>query len=127
MEDSMKTIGQSLGNFQAALKQEGSSLEEFIRRNYCKKWISDEMYHVTAVRTALVQACTDFLAAEGLHNIEKVDGRLMPLDPNLPPPSASAPCNSESNLVVFNPVTRTPSSCIPANAYTFTCSGGRFG
>ncbi len=72
MEDSMKTIGQSLGNFQAALKQEGSSLEEFIRRNYCKKWISDEMYHVMAVRTALVQACTDFLAAEGLHNIEKV-------------------------------------------------------
>ncbi len=72
MEDSIKTIGEGLGNFQAALKQEGSSLEEFIRENYCKKWVSDEMYHIMAIRTALVQACTEFLAAEGLHNIEKV-------------------------------------------------------
>jgi aspartyl/asparaginyl-tRNA synthetase len=72
MEDSMKAIGESLSNFQAALKQSGSSLEEFIRENYARKWISDEMYHITAIRTVLVQACTNFLASQGLHNLEKV-------------------------------------------------------
>ncbi len=72
MEDSMKTIGESLSNFQAALKQSGSSLEEYIRENYAQKWISDEIYHIMAIRTVFVQACTDFLAGEGLHNIEKV-------------------------------------------------------
>jgi aspartyl/asparaginyl-tRNA synthetase len=72
MEDSMKTIGESLSNFQAALKQSGSSLEEYIRDNYAQKWISDDIYHIMAIRTVFVQACTDFLAGEGLHNLEKV-------------------------------------------------------
>jgi aspartyl/asparaginyl-tRNA synthetase len=72
MEDSMKVIGESLDNFQAALKQGGSSLEEFIRENYTNKWLSDELLHVMAVRTTFVQACTEFLKNEGLCNIEKV-------------------------------------------------------
>jgi aspartyl/asparaginyl-tRNA synthetase len=72
MEDSMKVIGESLDNFQAALKQSGSSLEEFIRDNYAARWLSDELLHALAVRTTFVQACTEFLKEEGLHNIEKV-------------------------------------------------------
>jgi aspartyl/asparaginyl-tRNA synthetase len=72
MEDSMKVIGESLDNFQSALKQGGSSLEEFIRDSYAVRWLSDDLFHALAVRTTFVQACTQFLATEGLVNIEKV-------------------------------------------------------
>jgi aspartyl/asparaginyl-tRNA synthetase len=72
MEDSMKVIGESLGNFQAALRQGGSSLEEFILDNYAARWLSDGLFHALAVRTTFVQACTQFLHAQGLYNIEKV-------------------------------------------------------
>jgi aspartyl/asparaginyl-tRNA synthetase len=72
MEDSMKTIGESLDNFQAALNQSGSSLGEFIRKNYADKWLSDEILHAMAVRTTLVQEATEFLREEGLFNIERV-------------------------------------------------------
>ncbi|MBN1525707.1 MAG: hypothetical protein JW904_14615 [Spirochaetales bacterium] len=72
MEDSMKTIGQGLDNFQAALKQSGSSLEEFIKENYMAKWMSDELVAAMHIRTTFVQACLNFLQDEGLLNIEKV-------------------------------------------------------
>jgi aspartyl/asparaginyl-tRNA synthetase len=72
MEDSMKTIGESLDNFQAALNQSGSSLGEFIRKNYADKWLSDEILHAMAVRTTFVQEATEFLREEGLFNIERV-------------------------------------------------------
>ncbi len=72
MEDSMKTIGESLDNFQAALTQGGGSLGEFIRKNYADKWLSDEILHAMAVRTTLVQEATEFLREEGLFNIERV-------------------------------------------------------
>ncbi len=72
MEDSMKIIGEGLDNFQAALRQSGSSLEEFIRDNYAARWISDDLYHAMAIRTTLVQSWTNFLAGEGLYNLEKV-------------------------------------------------------
>jgi aspartyl/asparaginyl-tRNA synthetase len=72
MEDSMKVIGESLDNFQSALKQGGSSLEEFIRNSYTARWLSDDLFHALAVRTTFVQACTQFLSTEGLVNIEKV-------------------------------------------------------
>ena len=72
MEDSMKNIGQSLSNFQAALNQSGSNLEEFIQQNYNDKWLSNELYHALAIRTTFVQSCTNFLASLGLLNLEKV-------------------------------------------------------
>jgi aspartyl/asparaginyl-tRNA synthetase len=72
MEDNMKVIGESLDNFQAALKQGGSSLEEFIRDSYARRWLSDDLFHALAVRTTFVQACTQFLHTESLYNIEKV-------------------------------------------------------
>ena len=72
MEDSAKKIGESLSNFQAALSQGGSSLEEYIEQNYVNKWISDEIYHALAIRTSFVQAVTNFLVKEGLFNLEKV-------------------------------------------------------
>lgn len=72
MEESMKTIGESLDNFQAALKQSGSSLEEYILENYAKKWLSDELINAMTIRTTFVQACTNFLQEEGLLNIERV-------------------------------------------------------
>ena len=35
---SEESIGQSLYSFQAALKESGGTLEEFIRQNYMAKW-----------------------------------------------------------------------------------------
>lgn len=72
MEDSAQYIGESLENFQAALKQSGSSLEEFILENYARKWMSEELFHVMAIRTTFVQSCTEFCRQEGLFNLEKV-------------------------------------------------------
>jgi aspartyl/asparaginyl-tRNA synthetase len=72
MEDSMKVIGEGLENFQAALRQGGSSLGEFISGNYSDKWVSDELFHASAIRTTLVQEWTSFLYREGLFNLEKV-------------------------------------------------------
>lgn len=72
MEDNMKKIGNGLYNFQAALSQTGSSLEEFIRENYSKKWLSDELFMVSGIRTTFVNSINNFLADEGLFNLEKV-------------------------------------------------------
>jgi len=72
MENNMKVIGESLNSFQAALNQNNSSLGEFIKENYTDKWLSDSIYHAMQIRTAFVQAANNFLADEGLLNIEKV-------------------------------------------------------
>jgi len=72
MEDNEKIIGESLYNFQAALNQNDSNMEEYINKNYCNKWISDEMYSILSIRTGLVNSIIQFLIKEGLLNIEKV-------------------------------------------------------
>ena len=72
MEDYMKSIGDSIYNFQAALHESGVSLEDFIKNTYCNKWKSEELYHATAIRTTMVNSFTQFLVAEGLLNLEKV-------------------------------------------------------
>lgn len=72
MEDNMKSIGESLYNFQAALSQNGSSIEEFIKESYTNRWLSDTIYHVMAIRTTIVNSINQFLVNEGLFNIEKV-------------------------------------------------------
>ncbi len=66
MDAIIKRIGESLSGFQSALKTEGSSLEEFIRENYTKKWLSDELYCCMAIRTTFVHAATQFLVNEGI-------------------------------------------------------------
>jgi len=72
MEDNMKIIGESLSNFQAALNQNGISIEEFISENYSNKWLSDEMISIMQIRTSFVNSMNQFLVNEGLINIEKV-------------------------------------------------------
>ncbi len=72
MEDNMKAIGESLYNFQAALNQDGSNIEEFIKENYSNKWLSDTIYDVMAIRTTFVNSLNQFLVNEGLFNLEKV-------------------------------------------------------
>jgi aspartyl/asparaginyl-tRNA synthetase len=65
-------VGQSLFNFQAALKQSGSSLGEFIRSHYVDRWRGDQIYHALAIRTTFVNALQLHLAGEGLFNMERV-------------------------------------------------------
>ncbi|OHD64182.1 MAG: hypothetical protein A2176_00895 [Spirochaetes bacterium RBG_13_51_14] len=72
MEDNIKIIGESLYRFQSAINESGSTLEDYIREHYLNKWISDELYHASAIRTSFVNAVTRFLIAEGLFNLEKV-------------------------------------------------------
>ena len=72
MEDNSKLIAESLYRFQAAINEDGMTLEDFIRENYAEKWISDDLYNVMAVRTTFVNAMYQFLVSEGLFNLEKV-------------------------------------------------------
>jgi aspartyl/asparaginyl-tRNA synthetase len=65
-------VGQSLFNYQAALVESGSSLGEFIRKDYIDKWLGDDLYNALAIRTTFVNALQLQLATEGLFNIERV-------------------------------------------------------
>jgi len=68
----MGFIGEDLFHFQATLEQSGSSLEEYIRENYVDKWTNDSLFHGMAIRTAVVNSINNFLANEGLLNLERV-------------------------------------------------------
>lgn len=72
MEDNIKKIGESLYRFQSAINENGSSMEDYIREHYLDKWLSEDMYHVSAIRTTFVNAATNFLIQEGLFNLERV-------------------------------------------------------
>lgn len=72
MGEDGKTIGQSLLGFQAALKQSGESLESFLRKTYCDKWMGNTIYHIMNIRTTLVNSMHEFLANYGLSNIERI-------------------------------------------------------
>jgi aspartyl/asparaginyl-tRNA synthetase len=65
-------VGQSLFNYQAALVQSGSSLGEFIQKDYIGKWLGDDLYNALAIRTTFVNALQQQLAGEGLFNMERV-------------------------------------------------------
>ena len=67
-----QSIGNSLLGFQAALKENGSSLENYIQDTYINKWIRDELYHAMAIRTTFVNAMQTFLANYGLLDMERV-------------------------------------------------------
>ena len=65
-------ISESLYNFQAALRENGQSLDDFIRQNYTSKWMGDNLYHALAIRTTFVNAMHNFLTNYGLLNMERV-------------------------------------------------------
>ncbi|MBW1721562.1 MAG: hypothetical protein JRJ78_05815 [Deltaproteobacteria bacterium] len=71
-DETMEMIGQGLYGFQAALKEGGSSLEEFLDKYYSEKWMSDTTYAAMAIRTTFVNAMHVFLENEGLFNLERV-------------------------------------------------------
>ena len=70
--ESASSIGGTLARFANALNQNGSSLNEFIEKNYLKKWVSDDLYRVMRIRTTFIAAMTRFLTFEGLLNLERV-------------------------------------------------------
>jgi aspartyl/asparaginyl-tRNA synthetase len=70
-------IGDALFGFQAALKQSGSSLQEYIEKYYYQKWMGDTLLAAISIRANLVTAMHQFLADEGLCNMERV--QLSPL------------------------------------------------
>jgi len=73
MKDEATTIvGQNLFGFQAALQEAGSSLEEYLNKYYFNNWMGDTLYAAMAIRTTFVNAMQQFLADEGLFNIERV-------------------------------------------------------
>ena len=76
-DDRMIGIGDALFGFQAALKEGGSSLQEYMEKYYYKKWTGDTLLAAVAIRATLVTAMHEFLANEGLYNIERV--QLSPL------------------------------------------------
>jgi len=71
-DETMTTIGQSLFGFQAALQQAGSSLEEYLDKYYARKWMGDTLYAAMSLRTTFVTAMHQFLADEGLFNLERI-------------------------------------------------------
>ncbi len=69
----MAFIGEDLFHFQATMKESGTTFEEFIRDNYVKKWVNDNLYHAMRIRTSLVTAINNYLVDEGLINLERVE------------------------------------------------------
>lgn len=73
MKDEATTIvGQNLFGFQAALQEAGSSLEEYLDKYYFNNWMGDTLYAAMAIRTTFINAMQQFLADEGLFNLERV-------------------------------------------------------
>ncbi len=68
----MGYIGEDLFHFQASIGQSGSTFEEFVRDNYVSKWVNDDIYNAMSVRTTFVIAIHNYLAKEGLMNLERV-------------------------------------------------------
>jgi len=72
MENRVKTIGEGLFRFQAAINESGITLDDYIKENYSDKWLSDDLFNIMAIRTTLVSSLNKFLVVEGLFNLEKV-------------------------------------------------------
>jgi len=71
-DETMSIIGQSMFGFQSALQQTGSSMEEYLDKYYYQKWMGDTLYAAMALRTTFVTAMHQFLADEGLFNLERL-------------------------------------------------------
>ncbi len=68
----MSYISEDLFHFQASLKQSGTSLEDYIKENYVNKWVGDALPAAMAIRTTYVNAIQNYLANNGLLNLERV-------------------------------------------------------
>ena len=78
MKDDITTgIGDALFGFQAALKEGGSSLKEYLEKYYYQRWVGDTLLAAVSIRATFVTAMHQFLADEGLCNLERV--QLSPL------------------------------------------------
>ncbi len=77
MKDDIIGIGDALFGFQAALKQGGSSLQEYLEKYYYQRWMGDALLAAVSIRATFVTAMHQFLADEGLCNVERV--QLSPL------------------------------------------------
>jgi len=76
-DDTITEIGDALFGFQAALKQGGSSLQEYLEKYYYQRWMGDTLLAAVSIRATFVTAMHQFLADEGLCNVERV--QLSPL------------------------------------------------
>jgi len=70
-------IGEQLSHFQSAVDMSGSSMDDFIERHYVKRWESDALYHVMAIRTSFVTGMQEALVRAGLLNMERVQMSLV--------------------------------------------------
>jgi aspartyl/asparaginyl-tRNA synthetase len=77
MKDDIIGIGDALFGFQAALKEGGSNLKEYLEKYYYQKWMGDTLLAAVSIRATFVTAMHQFLADEGLCNLERV--QLSPL------------------------------------------------
>jgi len=71
-DEGITGIGHALFGFQAALKEAGSSLKEYLEKYYYQKWMGDTLLAAMSIRTTLVTSMQQFLADEGLLNLERV-------------------------------------------------------
>jgi aspartyl/asparaginyl-tRNA synthetase len=76
-DDAITDIADALFGFQAALKQGGSSLQEYLEKYYYQRWMGDALLAAVSIRATFVTAMHQFLTDEGLCNIERV--QLSPL------------------------------------------------
>jgi aspartyl/asparaginyl-tRNA synthetase len=71
-DDVITEIGDALFGFQAALKEGGSSLKEYLEKYYYRKWMGDTLLAAISIRATFVTAMHQFLTEEGLFNLERV-------------------------------------------------------
>jgi len=76
-DDTITGIGDALFGFQAALKEGGSSLKEYLEKYYYRRWMGDTLLAAVSIRATFVTAMHQFLTDEGLCNLERV--QLSPL------------------------------------------------
>jgi aspartyl/asparaginyl-tRNA synthetase len=76
-DDIITGIGDALFGFQAALKEGGSSLKEYLEKYYYRRWMGDVLLAAVSIRATFVTAMHQFLTDEGLCNLERV--QLSPL------------------------------------------------
>lgn len=71
-DDASRNIGKSLFRFQSALRQSGTTFEEYLDRYYVQRWLDGPLISVLRIRTTFVNSIFEFLEHEGLFNIEKL-------------------------------------------------------
>ncbi|MBW2339102.1 MAG: hypothetical protein JRF50_01980 [Deltaproteobacteria bacterium] len=71
-DEAITPISDALFGFQAALREGGESLQEYLEKYYYQKWMGDTLLAAISIRTSLVTAMHEFLTDQGFYNIERV-------------------------------------------------------